>query len=188
MKVCSRCQLELSNDLFYDSNPWTCSPCVKARAAIRYKEKREECLAYAKQWAAENPERSREIKKDWRERNKATVHDYAQYRRALFPEAIAAANEKYRQAHPELYAAATARRRAAVLNAMPEWADLEAIDLFYEFAQLLTEATEELYEVDHVIPLQGELVSGLHVETNLRVITRNVNRVKSNKYEESENG
>ena len=141
MKVCSRCQIELSNEMYYSTNPWTCIPCVKSRASLRYKQKREECLASMKQWAENNQERSKEIKQAWRERNKDTVAAYARYRRAVFPEAIAAANQKYRETHLEIYAEATAKRRSALMQAMPSWADPESIGLFYEFAALLSEAT-----------------------------------------------
>lgn len=187
MKECSRCHLERSADNYYSSNPWTCIDCIKARAKEQYLNKKEECLAYAKQWAIDNPERSREIKKGWRDRNNQTVKDYAKYRREVFPEAIAKAQAKYKAENAEVYTAASAKRRAAVLKALPAWADLEVIDLFYEFAKLLSEATSEVYEVDHVIPLQGEFVSGLHVENNLRVIPRHDNREKSNKHESEEN-
>ena len=39
------------------------------------------------------------------------------------------------------------------------------------------------HHVDHIIPLHGKLVSGLHVESNLQVITQAANCTKSNKYE-----
>lgn len=183
MKECSCCHLDRSSENFYTTNPWTCIDCVKARAASRYRAKKEECMAYAKEWAAAHPERTKEIKKGWRDRNNASVVQYARYRRELFPAAIKEAQDKYKAENPEIYSAAAAKRRAAVLNALPVWADLKVVDLFYEFAKLLSEATEEIYEVDHIVPLQGELVSGLHVENNLRVVPRTVNRKKSNKYE-----
>ena len=40
-----------------------------------------------------------------------------------------------------------------------------------------------VWEVDHVIPLQGKNVSGFHVWNNLRVIPQAVNRSKYNRYD-----
>lgn len=56
--------------------------------------------------------------------------------------------------------------------------------MFYRHAQLVTTESGIPHEVDHIIPLQGKRVSGLHVETNLRVIPQAVNRAKNNRYDE----
>jgi len=70
------------------------------------------------------------------------------------------------------------RRRRNVL-----WANQEAIAAFYAKAALLTRTTGRSHVVDHIIPLRGRTVSGLHVETNLRVIERFDNARKANKWE-----
>lgn len=75
-----------------------------------------------------------------------------------------------------------ARQRALRLKRMPKWADAKEIKKFYERAAFLTRRTKIPHEVDHIIPLRGELVSGLHVEWNLQVLPRFENRSKSNKY------
>lgn len=52
----------------------------------------------------------------------------------------------------------------------------------YERAQTLTKQTGIPHEVDHDLPLHGKYVSGLHVFENMRVVTRHVNRTKSNRF------
>lgn len=67
-------------------------------------------------------------------------------------------------------------------KSMPLWADSHKIELFYKLAKCLTRITGVPHEVDHIIPLQGKNVSGLHVENNLQVLTKDENRTKSNKF------
>ena len=63
------------------------------------------------------------------------------------------------------------------------WANQDAIVEIYRQAELMTRATGRLHVVDHIIPLQGRMVSGLHVETNLRVIEHRENAKKHNAWE-----
>jgi len=65
----------------------------------------------------------------------------------------------------------------------PAWADLEAIRLIYEeCAALIDEHGPRSYHVDHIVPLQGKTVSGLHVENNLQILKASDNIKKSNNY------
>jgi hypothetical protein len=73
-------------------------------------------------------------------------------------------------------------RDAAKLRATPCWVDVKEIAKLYVEAQRLTESTGIVHEVDHIVPLRHQLVSGLHVHQNLRVVTRAVNRIKSNHF------
>lgn len=71
-------------------------------------------------------------------------------------------------------------------NRIPMWVDKKHMWLIkeaYELAALRTKQFGYSWHVDHVIPLQGELVSGLHVIENLRVIPGVDNIKKKNKYE-----
>lgn len=69
----------------------------------------------------------------------------------------------------------SAKYRAARLNRTPKWADLSLIKVFYDNCP-------EGYHVDHIIPLQGELVSGLHTLENLQYLLAKENIQKNNKY------
>lgn len=72
--------------------------------------------------------------------------------------------------------------RAKKQNKYPEWADKEEIRKFYVQAVLMEKETGISYDVDHIIPLNGENVSGLHVHTNLQIVTRRENVKKRNKF------
>jgi hypothetical protein len=88
--------------------------------------------------------------------------------------------------NPALYAAHTAKRRAALLQRTPKWLtdqDFADIKKFYALAHELSQAYGFLWHVDHIIPLQGKTVSGLHVVDNLQIIPANVNIAKNNKFE-----
>lgn len=76
-----------------------------------------------------------------------------------------------------------ANARAKSLKRMPAWCDKSAMRAVYEEARRLTLATGIVHQVDHFYPLQGEIVSGLHVPTNLQILTGSENCQKSNRYE-----
>lgn len=86
------------------------------------------------------------------------------------------------RANKSAYLAKWAKRRAQSIQATPKWADLKAIDAIYAEAARQTEETGIQHEVDHIVPLQGKTVCGLHVGWNLQILTQKANRSKSNKW------
>jgi hypothetical protein len=83
----------------------------------------------------------------------------------------------------KLYAL-NAKRRASKLKATPKWLTIEElrqIEELYEISQAFKLYTGQDYHVDHIIPLQGENVCGLHVPWNLQVLEASENLSKSNK-------
>ena len=92
-------------------------------------------------------------------------------------------SKKHAKENPEQYAAKTAKRRAAKLQRTPAWdPHAHLIIAKYQLAAMLSKASGTPYHVDHIIPLQGKKVSGLHTFANLRVIPGSDNVKKSNKY------
>lgn len=78
--------------------------------------------------------------------------------------------------------AATAARKAAALQRTPPWVDMAAIRQLHLQAREVSRETGVPHHVDHVLPLQGRLVSGLHVHTNMRVIPARDNIAKGNRF------
>jgi len=76
----------------------------------------------------------------------------------------------------------TSIARAKKLNKYPSWANKEEIKKIYTRAVLMEKEDGVKYEVDHIIPLNGENVSGLHVHNNLQILTKNKNIAKANKF------
>lgn len=87
--------------------------------------------------------------------------------------------------NPHWVAELRAKQRAEELQRIPKWlttSDRKRISFIYQLARMLTDVTGEVYQVDHIIPLRGKLVSGLHVPDNLQILTRLENIRKGNKW------
>lgn len=114
----------------------------------------------------------------------------ARERYAENPEAKLEMNRRHYRKNKGYYRAKVAKREAAKMQRTPSWLteeDLYRIQLKYNTAQYMTQLTGEQYHVDHIVPLQGAEVSGLHVPSNLRVITAKENLSKNNTFEEGYN-
>ena len=66
---------------------------------------------------------------------------------------------------------------------MPSWVDRDAIAAAYQEARRKTRETGVLHHVDHIVPIHGKVVSGLHVPANLQVITARENWDKHAKFD-----
>ena len=155
-----------------------CAQCLREKANARDR------AAQHAAWVEKNRERAREIDRAYRLRHPETIKARARKTWAkhghkyVYPETRAAwcaANRHKRRAND-------ARRNAAKLQRTPAWADHESINLWYLGARILGELLGEPYHVDHVVPLQGETVSGLHTFENLQLLPARENLRKSNSF------
>jgi hypothetical protein len=115
----------------------------------------------------EKPEKSRESTQRWREKN---------------PEKSREISRQWSKANPVKCRANTAKRKAAKLKRTPLWADHAQIAEFHLVAAFLSKKYSTQLDVEHVIPLQGKLVSGLNVPGNLRVFPSRPNSIKGNRF------
>jgi hypothetical protein len=150
---------------------------------------------------ARDLENAKRLKKEWYERNKELTKERARARDLANPEQAATRKAKWRKENLQQHnainrewfannkdkrAAYQGKRKAAQLQRTPKWlteSDLRMIEAKYSLAAMLTRETGITHHVDHIIPLQGKKVSGLHVFSNLRVIPGTDNVKKSNSYQ-----
>lgn len=95
-----------------------------------------------------------------------------------------ASTKKWKKKNPGKNAASASKYHSGKLKRTPAWLSnnqLNEIKQFYKHAEYLTHYTKTIFEVDHIVPLRGKYVSGLHVPWNLQLITAEENRRKYNK-------
>lgn len=146
---------------------------------------KEKISQYQKEYREKNRERLLVYKKQWNELNQDKRKANSKKRYAEKNETIKLYVAEYKKLYPEKANANKAKRKAAKKLRTPKWlndVDFERINNEYRLAALLTKLTGESWHVDHVIPLQGENVSGLHVPYNLQVLRASENCSKQNYY------
>lgn len=158
--------------------------------AVWYREvHREKRNAASRAWRLLNPEKQKAAHARWlaanpeyKAQNRAMILATQRGCRANNPAPYRAATQKYKAANPSKVQALGAKRRAAKLRRTPPWVDLQKIQKIYEEARVMTLMLGEPWHVDHVIPLCGRRVSGLHVHTNLQLLPGVENLKKLNSY------
>ena len=133
------------------------------------------------------PKEQKEAKrKAWADANKDKIYKTGLAWKRANPERVAETAKKSRIKHSARVNANVNKRRADKLKRTPKWLtkdDFWMIKEAYELAALRTKLFGFAWHVDHVIPLKGKNVSGLHVPTNLQVIEGKLNIMKNNKFE-----
>lgn len=129
---------------------------------------KEQDKIYHKEWRTKNKEKllqvSREHYDEHREKKNQEMREY----RARNPEKMRAKGKIRRTKINK--GAESAKRRAFLLRRIPPWADLKAIDQIYRDCRRISKETGIKHHVDHIVPLKGRTVSGLHVAENLQII------------------
>jgi len=162
---CKRCVSALARE--YRANNLV---HVRAKDMERHSRDREKRLKQQQEYRAENYEKLQRSIRKWRDEN----HD--RYK-------VSRRNWYARLADKSQWASNSANRRSAKRKATPKWADLEKIKTVYSDAAFISYVTGVTHHVDHVIPLRGRNVCGLHVENNLQILSWEANLQKGVRYE-----
>jgi uncharacterized Zn finger protein (UPF0148 family) len=172
MSNCKKCGTELTTQ---KSGAIVCKPCRAAYMREYYKKNPH---VLAEQYARHKDATSVKTKK-WKEANRDRLLEYS---RRYYAEKLHL-HRAYYEAHKSEYFARRMRRVAVMKSACPLWSNLRDIAKIYAESKRVSEETGILHHVDHIVPLSGKMVCGLHVPENLRVIPAKENRMKSNRME-----
>lgn len=160
MKKCSTCKVEKHFEEFSknksrkDGYQDDCKSCVKQ---------------YNKQYREENKDKISQQQKQYKKENKNKISEK---------------NKKYKKENKGKVLSWKEKSRAQKLQATPNWLTVEhlkSIERFYTISKEMELSSGVKYHVDHIIPLQGETVCGLHVPWNLQTLEVSENLSKNNK-------
>lgn len=160
MKICTKCKLSKDFSAYGKHSLGKaglhpqCKPCANASARQSKQKYRSQRLAAQRQYAADFPELKKLSNARWRANNRGTYN------------AIAG---KY---------IASKRQAVPVWLTQDQKAEIKEI---YQLAQDLAWLGNEPLHVDHIVPLRGKEVCGLHVPWNLQIISRSANVRKGNR-------
>jgi len=187
-KSCSSCKEDISLDMFYknkankDGREGICKLCKKEYNRRYKRENKESIKITAKKYIENNKELINSIKMKYYNNNKDKQREYYQKNKEMIQLRRVDYNTAHKKENRAYYNYKEAIRRATKKNSTPEWAELEKIEVLYEKAKWLESLTGMRYDVDHVIPLQNDKVCGLHVWSNLQILEKGINCMKSNKF------
>jgi hypothetical protein len=158
------------------------NPEKQAAICKKYDEKnRDKRSAYAKQYRKDNPEKVQEQTKAWAKANPEKIKAYSVKAGRAWHERNPEYLKEHYKANKERYVAARARRRAAQDSATPTWLtaiDKAMIQEMYDVSEARYIQTGIKHHVDHIVPINGKGVAGMHVPWNLQVITAHENLSK----------
>jgi len=157
-----------------------CYECKKQKQKIKQKEQKAEIKSKKAKYYEQNKERILKINEQWRKNNTKRMAELRKNRYEKNKEQQAIQSKSWYKNNPGIVRAKQAKRRAVKKTAVPCWADKKQIKKIYKQACELTKLTKIQYHVDHIFPLKSDYMCGLHVETNLQIITAKENILKSN--------
>lgn len=169
-KTCRTCNIDKSTADFYNATGKhtfrsACKPCYNTQV-------KQNLLMHPRS-REQNRRNQAEFRKNNPEYNKLQLREF----HAANPDYNKLSLRKWRKDHPDRNRLKKANERAVKYQAMPKWLTAEdRVEL-----RLIYKNCPDGFHVDHIIPLRGKEVRGLHVPWNLQYLTPEENMKKNNK-------
>ena len=176
-RVCTKCYVEFpATPEFFHYKPRgeyglnsRCKKCAIAIGMANNKKRQSIYNARNRARYAANPEKYKAQMLKSRNKYRDKVNAGTKRWRSKNVEKVKVYRKLYIEKNRHMFNEYARRRKHGVKKATPLWASREKILLIYKQATEMRAAGEDVH-VDHVIPLGGKTVCGLHVETNLQII------------------
>jgi hypothetical protein len=182
-KVCTKCGIEKTVNCFNkhsgtkDKLQHHCNLC---RQQYR-QENKASIAAWKKDYYEQYKKEISDVQKVYYASNKDRVIQTIRTYRTNNKDKVAKRQRLYQQKNLAMWNASKAKRKATKLQATPSWTDRKAVAGMYQLAVLFNKTGINLH-VDHIVPLQSDLVCGLHCESNLQLLPSSDNISKGNRW------
>ena len=153
---------------------------------------KEQRAEYAKKYRAENLVQEKKRQEEYRNRPENRLYHKEYYKKYYIEnkERKAEYAKKYLEKNSHRILANTRKRQIILKSSIPIWYEKERnkiLDIYKDCRDIellcLAYGEKIKFHVDHIIPLQHDLVCGLHCLSNLQILTAEENLKKSNNFE-----
>lgn len=177
---CKVCESE-KKKLYRDAN----KEKIAKQKAESYQKHKEKHLKKCAEWQRNNKDKKNAINARYRNSHKEQIAAHLKIYNEANKEKIAERTSAWAKKDLGSRSATRRKNQASDINRVPNWlteADFLHMKCIYQVAAMRTRESGQEWHVDHIIPLRGELVSGLHVPYNLQVIPATENWSKNRSY------
>ena len=184
--LCSKCfnQKPATEEFFHkskikeSSKVLVCIKCHNKKSRSYARKNKDEAIKRHKDWRDKNREHVRMKSREWKYKNKEKIREWdrdymknrgGRERRRVYERVYYAKNR-------EKMIAISCAYDSRVRNARPSWQEQKEINEYYK------DAKSKGLEVDHIVPINSDLVCGLHCVDNFQMLTREENASKGNRH------
>ena len=183
MRTCKHCSTPEGSTNWPKGKGLVCLKCKALNSAEYRTNNLQACREAVRVWHATHKDSQRIKHREWKRKNRAKCTAATNAWKAKNFEKWQQINKNWKLSNYAKVLADGAAYRAAKLQRTVAWADAKKIKAIYAKAIAKTKKTGIPHHVDHIVPIKGKLVSGLHVENNLQILKAYDNLSKGVTYE-----